>query len=54
MAPSQHGQGGVVYESMMLRGFNGDFRVKKRQASIKDMIYPIGWMLVFILIRFLL
>ncbi len=43
---------GGVYESMMLRGFNGDFRVKKRQASIKDMIYPIGWILVFLIIRF--
>ncbi len=45
---------GVVYESMMLRGFNGDFRVKKKQASIKDMAYPIEWIIIFIIIRFVL
>ena len=45
---------GVVYESMLLRGFNGDFRVKKRQASIKDMLYPVAWTLIFIVIRFVL
>ena len=44
----------VVYESMMLRGFNGDFRVKRRQAGAKDMIYPLVWLAVFVVIRFVI
>ena len=42
----------VVYESMMLRGFNGDFRVKRRHAGAMDMIYPLVWLAIFIIIRF--
>ena len=42
----------VVYESMMLRGFNGDFRVKKRQATTIDFVYPLIWIAIFAAIRF--
>ena len=42
----------VVYESMLLRGFKGEFWVKRRQAGPKDMIYPIFWLVVFVVIRF--
>ena len=42
---------GVVYESMLLRGFNGDFRVKKKKLRTSDIVYPAVWCVVFILIR---
>ncbi len=42
---------GEVYDSMVLRGFKGEFWVKRKGAGFKDMIYPISWLLVFILIR---
>ncbi len=45
---------GVVYESMMLRGFSGDFRVTRRRADIKDMLYPLVWITVLMVIRFVL
>ncbi len=45
---------GVVYESMMLRGFNGDFRVERRGASLKDLIYPLIWITIYFIIRFVL
>ena len=45
---------GVVYESMLLRGFKGDFIVKRKKVRPVDMIYPIVWMCIFVFIRFLL
>lgn len=42
---------GNVYESMMLRGFKGDFSFKRRGAKSTDMIYPIFWICAFVLIR---
>ena len=42
----------VVYESMMLRGFNGDFRVNKRQASLLDFAFPLIWIGIFAVISF--
>ena len=44
---------GAVYESMLLRGFKGDFWVKKRRASLVDYFYPIGWSIIFLVIRFI-
>lgn len=45
---------GVVYESMLLRGFKGDFLVKRKKVKPLDMIYPIVWICIFVFIRFLL
>jgi cobalt/nickel transport system permease protein len=43
---------GNVYESMLLRGFNGDFRMQKRSMRLVDVIYPAALIATFILIRF--
>lgn len=43
-----------VYESMLLRGFNGDFAVKKRRVRVTDLIYPGCWAIIFICIRLIL
>jgi cobalt/nickel transport system permease protein len=45
---------GVVYESMLLRGFNGDFRMQKRSVRPMDFIYLAAWMVAFIVIRFVI
>ncbi len=45
---------GIVYESMLLRGFKGDFFVKRKKVRPIDMIYPIVWMCAFAVIRFLI
>ena len=42
---------GVVYESMLLRGFRGDFVVPRRKVRAVEMLYPIFWILVFVFIR---
>ena len=42
---------GVVYESMLLRGFRGDFVVPRRKVRAVEMIYPIFWIVLFVLIR---
>lgn len=42
---------GVVYESMLLRGFKGDFVVPRRKVRAVEMLYPIFWILVFVFIR---
>lgn len=42
---------GVVYESMLLRGFRGDFVVPRRKVRAVEMLYPIFWILVFLFIR---
>ncbi len=44
---------GNVYESMMLRGFNGEFTSKKRGYDMKDVMYPAVWIIVFFVIRIL-
>ena len=43
---------GNVYESMVLRGFKGDFSVEKRSGRPVDFIYTIAWIAAFIIIRF--
>ena len=45
---------GNVYESMLLRGFNGDFRMQKRSVRPVDFIYTAGWTIAFIIIRFVI
>ncbi len=43
----------LVYESMLLRGFKGEFAVKKRSVGIFDLLYPICWIIIFAAIRVL-
>lgn len=42
----------IVYESMLLRGFRGDFIPKKKGVKKLDVIYPLVWTTVLLLIRF--
>jgi len=42
---------GVVYESMTLRGFKGDFKVKRKSLKSADFLYPFIWILLFVYIR---
>ena len=42
----------IVYESMLLRGFRGDFIPKKKGVKKLDVIYPLVWATVLLLIRF--
>ena len=44
---------GNVYESMMLRGFKGDFSVQKKSPKIFDHAYTLIWIIAFIVIRFI-
>lgn len=41
----------IVYESMLLRGFRGDFIPKKKGVKKLDVIYPLVWATVLLLIR---
>ncbi|WP_243111828.1 cobalt ECF transporter T component CbiQ [Butyrivibrio sp. CB08] len=43
----------AVYESMTLRGFNGDFRVKRKGVNPIDVLYPAAWILMFVFIRYI-
>ncbi len=43
---------GNVYESMMLRGFNGDFRTGRKKPKVTDHIWFTVWALIFVFIRF--
>jgi cobalt/nickel transport system permease protein len=43
-----------VYESMLLRGFTGDFKMKKHRTAAADILYPAIWGLIFLVIRFFL
>ncbi len=43
-----------VYESMLLRGFKGDFTMKKQKPRPIDIIYPLIWTITFIVIRHVL
>ena len=40
-----------VYESMLLRGFTGDFRVRKKKVRAIDVLYPVIWIIAFVFIR---
>jgi cobalt/nickel transport system permease protein len=40
-----------VYESMLLRGFKGDFNAVKKKVKKTDIIFPVVWIVIFILIR---
>ena len=42
---------GIVYESMLLRGFKGDFRIKKKKLKLSDFVYPALWIVIFLFIR---
>lgn len=43
----------MVYESMTLRGFNGDYVYEKKvKSKAADYIYLMVWLLVFIVVRF--
>lgn len=42
---------GVVYASMLLRGFKGDFDQEKIAARPFDIVYTVIWILIFIFIR---
>ncbi|WP_022760546.1 cobalt ECF transporter T component CbiQ [Butyrivibrio sp. AD3002] len=42
---------GVVYESMLLRGFKGDFDMEEIKARPFDIIYTIAWIAIFVFIR---
>ncbi len=42
----------AVYESMMLRGFDGDIKMEKRKVTAEDVLYPIFWGTLFIVIRY--
>ena len=41
----------AVYESMTLRGFNGNFRMKRKSVSARDFLYPFIWIVLFIYLR---
>ncbi len=41
----------MVYESMLLRGFTGDFRIRKKSVKKSDVIYPIICIAVIIILR---
>ncbi|WP_026494844.1 cobalt ECF transporter T component CbiQ [Butyrivibrio sp. WCD3002] len=41
----------IVYESMLLRGFKGDFSSEKIKVRVIDVAYPLIWITIFILIR---
>ena len=42
----------IVYESMLLRGFRGDFIPKKKNVKKIDVIYPLGWLVALLFVRF--
>ena len=44
----------TVYESMQLRGFDGEFRTGKKTVRIIDIVYPVIWAILFVFIRIIL
>ncbi len=43
----------VVYESMLLRGFRGEFASGKRKIVPLDVVYPLVWVVIFAVIRYI-
>ena len=41
-----------VYESMLLRGFTGDFRIRKKKVRLVDVLYPVIWCVILLIIRY--
>ncbi len=41
-----------VYESMLLRGFTGDYRIRKKKVHIADVLYPVVWLIAFSFVRY--
>ena len=42
-----------VYESMLLRGFDGSFRLsKKQQMDRRSAVYLAGWLGIIVLLRY--
>lgn len=37
---------GAVYESMLLRGFRGEYYYPKRKLTVADVLWPLGWTLI--------
>jgi cobalt/nickel transport system permease protein len=37
---------GAVYESMLLRGFRGEYYYPKRKLTAADFLWPLGWTLI--------
>ncbi|MCF0127575.1 MAG: cobalt ECF transporter T component CbiQ [Pseudobutyrivibrio sp.] len=43
----------IIYEAMLLRGFDGEFKSEDRhKATAKDIAYGLIWLAVFVIIRF--
>ena len=42
---------GIVYESMLLRGFKGDFSFKHKAVRPLDIIYPLVWICIWVIIK---
>ncbi len=41
----------IVYESMLLRGFNGEFKSARRKVRAIDVIYPVVWCVFFLIVQ---
>lgn len=41
----------IVYESMLLRGFTGEFRSVRRGVKAIDIIYPVVWCAFFLIVQ---
>ncbi|MBQ1458940.1 MAG: cobalt ECF transporter T component CbiQ [Butyrivibrio sp.] len=41
----------LVYESMLLRGFKGDFSFKHKAVRPLDIIYPLVWICIWVIIK---
>ena len=42
----------AVYDSMLLRGFNGDFSLTTKKLSPSDIVYPFFFIALFLLLRY--
>ena len=42
----------AVYDSMLLRGFNGDFSLSVKRPTLSDILYPVIFITVFLLMRY--
>ncbi len=41
----------VVYESMLLRGFKGNFAAQKKELKSTDFLYPAVWIIILLVVR---